>query len=559
MKKIIATCVLLVAATHLFCQKTPSKSSITVKPKFILNGRTDPASTIIRVKSRIVRIEKGIIKSDKWAYTQQIASSSDGEFILVLSANTDKQYNVINYSVEFYKKGYATKKMLLNTYVPKDEYDRHPWPKYDYDLDVSLVSLTKSSDSTYAGRISWNSDKQEFVQTQYLEAAAIKQSAIAADTGSITLADSIADQKDELPSVKRFSISGIFYTNEENTPLSNSKVSLADTKGEVIQSTNTDFFGSYTFLHLTEGKNYTISIDSFPPSFTVKKVIMTTRDGKQITESESSTTFKYELIANDSNTISHLTVDEGNLLTDINGRIFSDKKKRTPLAYSKLILTSGENKMRKSIVTDMNGNFHFKNLPVNQNYTLMLDEKDPSVFSKEVFLSDMNGNVLKRLKSHDNQYFHFYFLPPDQNGLSSVYYNDPWLKASSLQGKKKLDSLIIIEKIYYDFGKWEISSEAMLTLNKPIEIMKKNPNISIEIISHTDSRGDKEFNKKLSAKRASAAVEYIISKGIDKNRIHGNGMGEQQLVNRCKEGVECTEEEHSQNRRTEFRVRYLSK
>jgi len=84
--------------------------------------------------------------------------------------------------------------------------------------------------------------------------------------------------------------------------------------------------------------------------------------------------------------------------------------------------------------------------------------------------------------------------------------------------------------------------------------MKDNPGIVIELGSHTDSRGSSQSNLALSDKRAKASAAYIISKGIDKSRIYGKGYGETMLLNRCANGVPCSEEEHAINRRTEFKI-----
>ncbi len=84
--------------------------------------------------------------------------------------------------------------------------------------------------------------------------------------------------------------------------------------------------------------------------------------------------------------------------------------------------------------------------------------------------------------------------------------------------------------------------------------MTDNPTIWIELGSHTDSRGKDSYNLTLSQKRAESAVQYIISKGIDKNRITAKGYGETQLVNKCANGINCSDEEHQLNRRTEFKI-----
>nr|WP_256935342.1 OmpA family protein [Olleya sp. HaHaR_3_96] len=78
--------------------------------------------------------------------------------------------------------------------------------------------------------------------------------------------------------------------------------------------------------------------------------------------------------------------------------------------------------------------------------------------------------------------------------------------------------------------------------------------VSVEIASHTDSRGSKASNRSLSERRAQAVTNYLISKGINSSRIVSNGYGESRLTNRCSDGVSCTEREHLANRRTQFRV-----
>ncbi|SMC70529.1 OmpA family protein [Pedobacter africanus] len=111
-----------------------------------------------------------------------------------------------------------------------------------------------------------------------------------------------------------------------------------------------------------------------------------------------------------------------------------------------------------------------------------------------------------------------------------------------------------LENIYYDFNKWNIRPDAAVELEKLVEIMKDNSGIWIELGSHTDSRGKDAYNFSLSQKRAESAVRYIISRGIEKNRIAAKGYGETQLLNRCSNGIKCTEAEHQLNRRTEFRI-----
>ncbi len=115
------------------------------------------------------------------------------------------------------------------------------------------------------------------------------------------------------------------------------------------------------------------------------------------------------------------------------------------------------------------------------------------------------------------------------------------------------DQHYAIENIYYDFDKHYIRPDAEVELDKLVQIMKENP-IVIELGSHTDSRGSKEYNLDLSQRRAESAVRYIVIQGIEPTRITAKGYGETQLTNRCSDGVPCSPEEHQANRRTEFKV-----
>jgi outer membrane protein OmpA-like peptidoglycan-associated protein/tetratricopeptide (TPR) repeat protein len=117
-----------------------------------------------------------------------------------------------------------------------------------------------------------------------------------------------------------------------------------------------------------------------------------------------------------------------------------------------------------------------------------------------------------------------------------------------------IGKLLNINPIYFDLGKWDIRPDAANELNKIVAAMKENPGIVIELGSHTDSRGSSQANMELSDKRAKASATYIVSQGIDESRINGKGFGETRLINKCKDGVKCSEAEHAQNRRTEFKV-----
>ena len=115
-----------------------------------------------------------------------------------------------------------------------------------------------------------------------------------------------------------------------------------------------------------------------------------------------------------------------------------------------------------------------------------------------------------------------------------------------------LAKVIEIDPIYFDLGKYKIRKDAAEELDKVVQIMNDNPNIIIELGAYTDARGSKRSNQTLSDKRAKASVDYIRSRIENPNRITGKGYGESKLVNNCTDGINCPENQHQANRRTEF-------
>lgn len=113
-----------------------------------------------------------------------------------------------------------------------------------------------------------------------------------------------------------------------------------------------------------------------------------------------------------------------------------------------------------------------------------------------------------------------------------------------------LGKLLNLNPIYFYLGKWDVRPDAAIELDKIVKAMQEFPSLIIELGSHTDSRASAKFNQTLSRKRAKSSGKYILSKGIDPKRITWKGYGESKLLNKCKDGVRCSEDDHSKNRRT---------
>ncbi|MXV14249.1 OmpA family protein [Hufsiella ginkgonis] len=112
----------------------------------------------------------------------------------------------------------------------------------------------------------------------------------------------------------------------------------------------------------------------------------------------------------------------------------------------------------------------------------------------------------------------------------------------------------VLNDIFYDLDQSFIRADAALVLDQLVMLLKRYPAIRIQLSSHTDARASDDYNLRLSQRRADAAMQYLVQKGIDPARLQATGYGETQPRNRCVNDVSCTEAEHQQNRRTEFRV-----
>ena len=142
--------------------------------------------------------------------------------------------------------------------------------------------------------------------------------------------------------------------------------------------------------------------------------------------------------------------------------------------------------------------------------------------------------------------------------FDGYFYDTAIVTLSTLKKGVDLASVIEIKPIYFDINKSDIREDAALELDKIVGVMNEYPNMEVELGSHTDCRASISYNRALSDRRAKSSANYIKSRITNPNRIYGKGYGESKLKNKCEcEGrrkVPCSEEEHQENRRTEFLI-----
>lgn len=191
-----------------------------------------------------------------------------------------------------------------------------------------------------------------------------------------------------------------------------------------------------------------------------------------------------------------------------------------------------------------------------------------------VTLYDSNFNEIEKVKADKEGKYSFTKVKPDKkyyvrSEKDNYETQETSITMPAVSGKKSLKitpakkvkemkigtdlaKTFDIKIIYFDLDKFKIRPDASVDLAKIVAVMKQNPTMKIDVRSHTDSRQTFEYNQKLSNNRAKATIDWMVRQGIDRSRLTGKGYGESQLVNNCADGIPCSEEQHQENRRSEF-------
>ena len=179
-----------------------------------------------------------------------------------------------------------------------------------------------------------------------------------------------------------------------------------------------------------------------------------------------------------------------------------------------------------------------------------------------VRLYDAENTLVARKMADANGYASFdidcdveYFVEAssddhEDNAITYAATQEDFVEQDLLLDRIIVDEKIVINPIHFDFDKSDIKPEAALELDRVVSVMKKHPTMEVKVEGHTDSQGNAKYNMGLSDRRVMATVDYIVTQGIDKARISGEGFGDTQPAIDC--GANCTQEDHAANRRSEF-------
>jgi outer membrane protein OmpA-like peptidoglycan-associated protein len=225
----------------------------------------------------------------------------------------------------------------------------------------------------------------------------------------------------------------------------------------------------------------------------------------------------------------------------------TDSETNQILANVTLILFDEARENGKQVVTDENGNYIFSKVKCGKNYFIKTSKNDYEI--KELSLS------IKKEDGKTN-----FPIAIEKKALPLIAKTGIIKsKSATVQSTMKtisigtdLAKVLKIPMNFFDLGKATIRKTSEPQLQKIVDVLKEFPAMALDIRSHTDSRQSDASNMLLSEKRAQSTKDWLVKKGINGNRLTAKGFGETKLVNKCVDGVKCSEEQHQQNRRSEF-------
>ena len=223
---------------------------------------------------------------------------------------------------------------------------------------------------------------------------------------------------------------------------------------------------------------------------------------------------------------------EGNPLTKylVSGLV-NDKNSKTPLLGALVTLFDSKGSIIQDVIVGEKADYSLKTEP-NKVYKIRAEQK-----------------------GYISQEFEFYTSGKEKNQQNINFSLEAYKDVDARIKENEKGALQVeLDKIYFDFNKSKIRQDAATTLNVLVDLMNKYPLMQIEVSAHTDYRGKDHYNLELSKRRAAATLEYLVSKGIDRNRLKSEGYGETQPLNNCVKPGVCDQAGYELNRRCEFTI-----
>ncbi len=321
------------------------------------------------------------------------------------------------------------------------------------------------------------------------------------------------------------------------------EVQLVNTDGVVLDLAYLDEDGNFSFIQVKGRETYQVILphDSLNAGDELSIFDANKNLVKQV-RSKGGKGFLFEILTpTDYLLDKKVNRDESMLTIDILGMMESGDINVDGI---RIILQDNDGNVVGKTFTDHAGGFKFENVSPDSRYSIRSEVTDPNAMIR---IYNDRGELLTTIEPTRAGEFIYVRLKDDEKMITIT---NEEKKRITISDKE----LFNLPAIYYELDRAKLTKQSATTLDKLIDIIRDNPHISIELSGHTDSRGSMEYNLLLSEHRIQSVVDYLVKAGIQRSRLEGHGYGEFELLNHCADGVECSEEEHAVNRRTEIRI-----
>jgi len=346
-------------------------------------------------------------------------------------------------------------------------------------------------------------------------------------------------------------------------------VYLCNRMNTVVKKTKTNLFGTFVFEDIKPDNLYFIGVDRADISPGTKIDLLNKEDRYVMTlDSLIAGRMSYRLFTTPNKAFNDISIGENEMKMDVKATIFGDNV-NNPIGKLKILLLNDNYEVIDSAVTDNFGTFKFKYLPFLKRFYLSAENTDNvlDVF-KNILIYSSDANLVKIMTHQKGNKFTYNPVSAEMNRLRDIEMEDPWLElvgpdletaespksAPEVIINEKNGPKLIVENILFEANDSKITPSAREVLDKVVLVLARNQALYIEVGAHTDSKGSATANLKLSDERAKVVRQYIVSAGIKSERISARGYGESKLLNHCDDEHDCTEKEHAQNRRIEFKI-----
>lgn len=235
---------------------------------------------------------------------------------------------------------------------------------------------------------------------------------------------------------------------------------------------------------------------------------------------------------------------------DLTGSV-TDAESNELLSNATLTLFDENFNAVSTIVSDEKGNYVFPKIKCGKKYAIRVSKTDYGIKEIPVTIKKVNGTTALEILMDKT------FKPMTAKAIEVKKVSVSPVKIGTIKVGTDLAKLLHLPMNFFDLGKATIKKTSESQLQKVVDLLKQYPTLKLDIRSHTDSRQSDANNMILSEKRAQSTKNWLVQKGIDESRLTAKGYGETRLVNKCADGIKCSEKQHEQNRRSEFIITNL--